>query len=67
MCTLLERRYCRYKRQHIDINIIVFPARFISDQIAIDCTLKFLNTSFDANRHIRRIDKIEIQDILLTH
>lgn len=45
-------------RQHNDANIIALPARFISDQEALDIVDAFLGTAFEGGRHQRRIDKI---------
>ena len=45
-------------RQHNDANILVLPARFISEEDATEITEVFLNTDFEGGRHQRRIDKI---------
>lgn len=45
-------------RQHNDANIICLPARFISEQQAIQFVEIFLNTPFEAGRHERRVNKI---------
>ncbi|MBM3184693.1 MAG: ribose 5-phosphate isomerase B [Bacteroidetes bacterium] len=45
-------------RQHNDANIIALPARFISEQEAIEIVDTFLGTAFEGGRHQRRIDKI---------
>jgi ribose 5-phosphate isomerase B len=45
-------------RQHNDANIVALPARFISEEEAIEIVEKFLGTAFEGGRHQRRIDKI---------
>ena len=45
-------------RQHNDANIIGLPARFISEEEAVEMTLLFLTTAFEGGRHQNRVDKI---------
>jgi len=45
-------------RQHNDANILSIPARFVSQQDALQFVDTFLNTDFEGGRHKRRIDKI---------
>ena len=45
-------------RQHNDANIVALPARFISEEEAIEIVDTFLGTDFEGGRHQRRIDKI---------
>lgn len=45
-------------RQHNDANIVALPARFISDEVALDIVKIFLGTEFEGGRHQKRIDKI---------
>ena len=45
-------------RQHNDANIVALPARFISEQEALEIVATFLGTAFEGGRHQRRIDKI---------
>lgn len=45
-------------RQHNDANVVVLPARFISNDEAIAIVGKFLSTDFEGGRHIRRVEKI---------
>jgi ribose 5-phosphate isomerase B len=46
-------------RQHNDANIIALPARFISNEEALNSVIKFINTSFEGGRHQNRVDKIK--------
>jgi len=48
----------RVTRAHNDANILVLPARFITQQESIEIINVFLNTSFEGGRHKRRIEKI---------
>ena len=45
-------------RQHNDANVVVLPARFISNDEAMAIVDAFLNTEFEGGRHIRRVEKI---------
>ncbi len=45
-------------RQHNDANILSIPARFVSQEEALQFVETFLNTEFEGGRHKRRIDKI---------
>lgn len=45
-------------RQHNDANIIALPARFISEEEALEIVDSFLGTAFEGGRHQRRVDKI---------
>ena len=45
-------------RQHNDANIIALPARFISEQDALEMITIFFSTEFEGGRHQNRIDKM---------
>ncbi|HLN73593.1 MAG TPA: ribose 5-phosphate isomerase B [Prolixibacteraceae bacterium] len=45
-------------RQHNDANICALPARYITDEQAIEIVRTFLSSEFEGGRHQRRIDKI---------
>lgn len=45
-------------RQHNDANICALPARYITDEQAIEIVKIFLTTGFEGGRHLRRINKI---------
>lgn len=47
-------------RMHNDANILVLPARFISNDEAMAIVDKYLSTPFDGGRHERRIAKIDL-------
>ena len=47
-------------RLHNDANIIALPARFISIDVAKECVRTFLETEFEGGRHLRRVNKIDI-------
>ena len=46
-------------RKHNDANVLVLPARFVSDEDAIEIMRAWLNTEFEGGRHTRRVEKIE--------
>jgi ribose 5-phosphate isomerase B len=45
-------------REHNDANILALPARFITEQEAIEMVDVFFNTEFEGGRHQRRVEKI---------
>ena len=45
-------------RQHNDANVIVFPARFISNDEAVAMLDLFLETAFEGGRHQKRLEKM---------
>lgn len=47
-------------RLHNDANVLSLPARFISEEVALQCVDKFLTTNFEGGRHTTRVDKIAI-------
>ena len=52
----------RLARQHNDANILVLPARFISEPEAEEILKTFLETPFEGGRHERRVEKIELPE-----
>lgn len=47
-------------RLHNDANICALPARYISEEEAVQIVNIFLKTEFEGGRHQRRIDKISL-------
>jgi ribose 5-phosphate isomerase B len=47
-------------RLHNDANICALPARYITDEQAVEIIKIFLATRFEGGRHIRRINKIPL-------
>lgn len=45
-------------RQHNNANILCIPSRFISEELARQITMNFLNTEFEGGRHAARVEKI---------
>ena len=45
-------------RLHNDSNVLVLPARYISNEEAIAILDEWLSTEFEGGRHIRRVEKI---------
>lgn len=45
-------------RKHNDANICCLPARFISEELALQITQTFLDQDFEGGRHARRVNKI---------
>ena len=48
----------RLVRAHNNANVLVMPARFLTQEEVYDILVTFLNTPFEGGRHQRRIDKI---------
>jgi ribose 5-phosphate isomerase B len=46
-------------RKHNDANVLVLPARFLSEHEAMNILKAWLETPFEGGRHERRVLKIE--------
>ncbi len=46
-------------RAHNDANVLVLPARFVTEQEGIEILRAWLATPFEGGRHQRRVQKIE--------
>ncbi|MBM4187204.1 MAG: ribose 5-phosphate isomerase B [Gemmatimonadetes bacterium] len=51
----------RLAREHNDANILVLPARFVTEDQGVDILKAWLTTPFEGGRHARRIAKIETE------
>jgi ribose 5-phosphate isomerase B len=49
-------------RKHNDANVLVLPARFVSDEDALAILEAWLTTPFEGGRHQGRVAKIERDD-----
>ena len=49
-------------KEHNNANVLVLPARFISYQMAARIVSTWLGTQFAGGRHLRRIEKIPVQE-----
>jgi ribose 5-phosphate isomerase B len=49
----------RLAREHNDANVLILPARFVSDGEAVEILRTWLDTAFAGGRHSRRVDKID--------
>lgn len=47
-------------RQHNDANVCSLPARFISNEVAVQIVDAFLAAEFEGGRHQNRVDKIAL-------
>jgi ribose 5-phosphate isomerase B len=45
-------------REHNNANVLCIPARFVSEELAIDMLTTFLQTDFEGGRHQSRVNKI---------
>lgn len=46
-------------RKHNDANVLVLPARFVSEEDGVKILKTWLDTPFEGGRHQKRVDKIE--------
>lgn len=46
-------------RRHNDANVLVLPARFVSEEDAMEILHRWLETPFEGGRHARRVAKID--------
>ena len=49
----------RLSRSHNDANVLVLPARFVTEAEGLDILRTWLSTPFEGGRHERRVEKIE--------
>ena len=49
-------------RKHNDSNVLVLPARFMTDDQAIQTMKAWLDAKFEGGRHERRVKKIDLKD-----
>ncbi|MDQ8153572.1 MAG: ribose 5-phosphate isomerase B [Gemmatimonadota bacterium] len=57
-----SREVAALSRQHNDANVLVLPARFVSDEEGVAILKTWLETPFEGGRHERRIEKIEREE-----
>jgi len=48
-------------RKHNDANVLCLGARIIDKPTAVKCVQTFLNTEFEAGRHIERVEKLSFE------
>ena len=49
----------RLSREHNDANVLVLPARFLSEDEGVAILKTWLETPYEGGRHDRRVEKIE--------
>ena len=49
----------RLAREHNDANVLVLPARFVSEDEGLEILRTWLTTPFEGGRHSRRVAKID--------
>ncbi len=47
-------------RRHNDANVLVLPAKFVNEEEATEILKRWIEAPFDGGRHVRRIEKIEL-------
>lgn len=59
-CALCNNQYmAKMARKHNDANVLALGGRVIGNELAKDIVETFLSNSFEGERHINRINKIE--------
>ena len=56
-----DKQIAHLIRQHNNANVIVLPARFITNDQAVEFVEEFLATDFEGGRPQRRIEKIPVK------
>jgi len=54
-----NQEIAQLSRSHGDSNVLVLPARFVSEQEGLAILHKWLETKFEGGRHARRVEKID--------
>ena len=55
-----EVEIAKLAREHNDANILTMPARFVSNELALQMVDIFFATDFEGGRHLNRINKIPV-------
>ena len=53
-----ETELAALAKQHNNANMVAIPARFVSEELALQIVDTFLNTDFEGGRYQNRVDKI---------
>jgi ribose 5-phosphate isomerase B len=56
LCWLPE--IAKLAREHNNANVLCIPARFVTEEVAVDMARLFLTTAFEGGRHATRVNKI---------
>jgi ribose 5-phosphate isomerase B len=54
------KEICELARQHNNANVICIPARFVTEEAALEIIAAFLATDFEGGRHQNRVEKINL-------
>lgn len=57
-----NREIAELSRRHNDSNVLVVPARFISEEEGVAMLKSWLNTEFEGGRHQRRVTLIDTDE-----
>ncbi|MES2798494.1 MAG: ribose 5-phosphate isomerase B [Bacteroidota bacterium] len=55
-----KKEIAELARQHNNANILTLPARFISEEEALEIVDAFFTTDFEGGRHQKRVEKIAL-------
>jgi ribose 5-phosphate isomerase B len=59
-----NEKMAELSRRHNDANIIVFGSGIITNETALNCLRLFFNAEFEAGRHRRRLDLLDMSDFI---
>jgi len=54
-----NQEVAKLAREHNDANILILPARFVSEDEGVEILKTWLQTQFAGGRHVRRLEKID--------
>ena len=54
-----EPEIAELSRKHNNSNVLVLPARFMTNENALEAMKRWLKTDFEGGRHERRVEKID--------
>ena len=57
-----SKEIAELSRKHNDANVLVLPARFLSEEQGVNILKTWLTTPFEGGRHERRVEKIEREE-----
>lgn len=55
-----EKELAELARKHNDANVLSIPARFVTENSAMEIVKAFIITGFEGGRHQKRVEKINI-------
>ncbi len=57
-----SKEIAELSRLHNNANVIALPARFVSEELALEMVSTFFSTGFEGGRHQNRVEKIRCRE-----